>query len=70
MERRYYALKGIALGAALIVAAWCGTQCPHFSIAGDPHYQAVVVAQGAIHDTGVKLAHQISRLFASGQASL
>ena len=71
MDRRYYALKGLLLGIAVIAAAWCGAlACPRLSIAHNPHYQAVVLEQGAIREAGARLARNVSHFFNAARAGL
>jgi len=65
MDRSYYGLKALIVGAALAAAAYCSSVgCQRLILEGNPQYQAAALAEGQVRDAGLKLARGIGHLFA------
>jgi hypothetical protein len=64
MDRPYYGMKALLVGAAMLVAAYCSAMgCQRLLLAGNPYYQAASLAEIQVRDAGLKLVHNIGHLF-------
>ena len=71
MDHRYYGLKALFVGAALVGAVYCSNLgCQRLMMAGNSHYQAAALAEAQMRDAGLKLARTIGHLLSHPLALL